>query len=64
MVHFSKTDKTRIIIESGVFKGLGTGLLIFALHKNSIENTTTKPEFIGLDIKLKTFFIMKIANQM
>ncbi len=48
--------KPEVIIESGVFKGLGTGLLIFALHKNSIENTTTKPEFIGLDIKLKNLF--------
>ena len=30
--------------------------MIFALHKNSMEDTTTKPQFIGLDIKLKNLF--------
>lgn len=52
----ARVIKPNVIIESGVFNGLGTGLLIFALHKNSLEQPTNKFEYKGLDIKLNNLF--------
>tara|TARA_Y100001958_G_C21179199_1_gene509414 strand:+ start:452 stop:1246 length:795 start_codon:yes stop_codon:yes gene_type:complete len=52
----ARAIKPDVIIESGVFKGMGTGLLIFALHKNSHEKPFVKFEYKGLDIKLNNLF--------
>ena len=52
----ARVIKPNVVIESGVFNGLGTGLLIFALHKNSLELPSTKFEYKGLDIKINNLF--------
>ncbi len=40
--------KPEIVIESGVDKGLGSALLIYALYKNSLDSNDN--EYIGIDI--------------
>jgi cephalosporin hydroxylase len=42
--------KPNLIIESGIEKGLATGLLTFACYKNNITNKK-KSNYIGIDIK-------------
>tara|TARA_Y100000816_G_scaffold292262_1_gene286660 strand:+ start:1576 stop:2367 length:792 start_codon:yes stop_codon:yes gene_type:complete len=52
----ARAIKPDVIIESGVFKGMGAGLLIFALHKNYKEQPLVKLEYKGLDIKMNNLF--------
>ena len=49
--------KPDIVIESGVFEGLGSALLTMGLFQNFKENPKIRPKFIGIDIKLKNYYL-------
>ena len=53
--------KPKIVIESGIFQGLGSALLSFALYMNNKDDKELKSKFIGLDIKLNTPYLNKNA---
>lgn len=51
-----RTLKPEIVIESGVARGLGSGLLIYALYKNKLD-FGTENQFIGIDLlKIKNSY--------
>ena len=49
--------KPDIVIESRVFEGLGSALLTMGLFQNFKENPKIRPKFIGIDIKLKNYYL-------
>lgn len=49
--------KPKIIIESGVFHGLGSGLLAYGIYKNKEDDFHYSAELIGINIKLKPFLL-------
>ena len=54
--------KPEIVIESGIDKGLGSCLLIYAQYKNSLE-VSKNFEFIGTDLKKKDNFFFNTENK-
>ena len=52
----ARAMKPETIIESGVFQGLGSSLLVYALYKNSQEVNFTNNNFYGVDIKLNNLY--------
>jgi len=54
--------KPELVIESGIDKGMGSCLLIYAQYKNSLEENKDF-EFIGTDIKKKDNFCFNLKNK-
>ena len=49
--------KPSIVIESGVFQGIGAALLCYAIYKNKKDSNKIQMKYIGLDIKLKVDYL-------
>lgn len=59
----ARTIQPNLIIESGVDKGLGSGLLCYAQFKNTLE-FKKKFKYIGVDIKKKNRFYFNLNNRL
>lgn len=54
--------KPELVIESGVDKGLGSALMIYAQYKNTEDQKDKNFEYIGTDIKEKKNFLFNYEN--
>ncbi len=59
----ARTIKPNVIIESGVDKGLGSGLLCYAQFKNTLEDKQNF-KYIGIDLKKKDRFYLNLDNNL